>query len=771
MMRCNNEFAPAFIVRISGWPLNVVDEFAAPGLAKQALIAIKSNNKKIWESFENTYQQVLLSQRARLWEVTAKNQKFLVALATANPPLADRVLSVPWDGPRNKRRRKLETTLYRFLSRATARTEPCGLWSGTVLANWGKDTVCTSRKSHYHVTPDLRPFISIIRRLSLNDRYRRVGKWKINPSLQKSGNRNWEYWLRVPAAEAVKCKIESNAGIDRLLSLLKLKGSCTYNEIFDVLQEITNEKSPVLNEVIERCINSGILIGGFDLNWQFSSPREALRDVERRLIGSHQSAWRKTRIELEKTCVQFKKSIEGQDFARILNYQSNTAELIKSLATDLNVPIPDLPNAPIQCDLSSPFNIQIGEKLQNQLQESLKGYLKFQGAYGFGEGIRRSLVSRYLEKKTNGSSFANAPASLGKSIFNEDIVTWQLICSIIGNNRWFDNRIKMWEEMLLNNVNAVVASKVEDTPASPFGCFLAGLSTIGQKQELRTVIHGVFDDLCGGVYSRYAPLWNEDTRTPQDSLYKWFSTQISKISKTCGIDIAELVTPYEINPNVLSRPHFGVPTVSPWCITDKSIDLSGTRVVTDVDTGAPLLSSPLYKQPISVFSFVSANILEGDPIAEILLATSLRLNSIANLRADAVPFKVEINSEYPSPRIIIPGGEIVRNSRTVFDIEKIRYLLHGSSAERYAKWSLIASQKKWPSLVRIQRGRTPPILVPRDSPLALESIFEGARSSKWMAVDEFIDEAWVTDELGNRYVAEFAIPFFRSNHIWSKRAK
>lgn len=56
----------------------------------------------------------------------------------------------------------------------------------------------------------------------------------------------------------------------------------------------------------------------------------------------------------------------------------------------------------------------------------------------------------------------------------------------------------------------------------------------------------------------------------------------------------------------------------------------------------------------------------------------------------------------------------------------------------------------------------------RDSALALEAVLEGARAGAlYMSVEEPTENAWLTDEDGERYVAELVVPYVRRTHGWS----
>ena len=84
------DLAPAAVVRVAAWPVEVLEQFAAPDLAAQAA-SVDAADAAALTAYEEAYQRTLESQRRQLWRVTAGDARFCCALALASPSLASRL--------------------------------------------------------------------------------------------------------------------------------------------------------------------------------------------------------------------------------------------------------------------------------------------------------------------------------------------------------------------------------------------------------------------------------------------------------------------------------------------------------------------------------------------------------------------------------------------------------------------------------------------------------------------------------------------------------
>ena len=177
------ELAPAAVVRVAGFPLAAVAALADPDLAALP----RTGAAAAIAAHDAAYTASIARQRAALWAATAADPAFMRALTLCNPALAAAVPARRPEG-RNKRVRHLETSLYRYLARAVARTEPNGLWSGVALARFAGEDAVSDAPAEFHVAPDLAPFQALFRGLAERPEYRAAALWKLNPTLTRGAD-------------------------------------------------------------------------------------------------------------------------------------------------------------------------------------------------------------------------------------------------------------------------------------------------------------------------------------------------------------------------------------------------------------------------------------------------------------------------------------------------------------------------------------------------------------------------------------------------------
>jgi hypothetical protein len=73
-------------------------------------------------------------------------------------------------------------------------------------------------------------------------------------------------------------------------------------------------------------------------------------------------------------------------------------------------------------------------------------------------------------------------------------------------------------------------------------------------------------------------------------------------------------------------------------------------------------------------------------------------------------------------------------------------------------------------LLTVRRDSGSPLVVPRDSPLALEAALAGDRErTKLLVVEELDPEPWLVGPDGRHYTSEIAIPYERARHLLDAR--
>lgn len=131
---CIEEIAPQIVVRAALFPLCKV-----LGLRDKDLAALAADvGTRSTQAFEQAYLESVETQRRALFEATIDDPRFSRALSLTNDALSRHLTTRHLrSAPRDKRARRLDATLYRYLARAVWRTQPCDLWAGVTVADWG----------------------------------------------------------------------------------------------------------------------------------------------------------------------------------------------------------------------------------------------------------------------------------------------------------------------------------------------------------------------------------------------------------------------------------------------------------------------------------------------------------------------------------------------------------------------------------------------------------------------------------------------------------
>jgi hypothetical protein len=240
---------------------------------------------------------------------------------------------------------------------------------------------------------------------------------------------------------------------------------------------------------------------------------------------------------------------------------------------------------------------------------------------------------------------------------------------------------------------------------------------------------------------------------------RWLCAQYERVAAVTGVDQAALGFAHAC-PNVQASPRFVPHLVDVWATDGEAVDLRGARVERDVRTGAPVCIVPGRARPLAIHSFTAAQ-PPDDPCQYLLLVSSMRTPPQIP-RGDRLGFRAEVESRRHSPRVRLPGGAVVRTRRSVLVGDDLRGLVGAApGAARFAVWQRLARERGWPELVLVHRDGEPPLLVPRDAPLAVEAMSEGAGGVTCITVEEFIDDAWISTVCGERHVAELALSVVR----------
>ncbi|MEH2073454.1 MAG: lantibiotic dehydratase [Nostoc sp.] len=752
------ELAPVGILRAAAWPIESIQSFGNQELASLALAASRTKDAHTWKEYTTAYQQVHEDERDRLWQMTAADSWFMKALLLSNPSLVTEIQrGLPQrQGKRTKKIRHLETALYRYLARAAGRTTPYGLWAGVSLVEFAKTARHDPAGGKYSFTPDLRPFQTILRSLAQRSIYRENATWRLNPTLRRQADGSWLFWGRTPQGLVEQREIEFQEVVDILLAELTKLDLGTLDELAKTVAVSPHwNHAAEIQDILNIFIDGGVLLGGLDLPHRFESPWEALTVVADKLIESDRFLWNSSIQKLHCLCDPLAAKLEVMSLDALADSLQQAKTFIQELAQALDVSLVQLSEPVLHCDLGLPFRIAIDEVQQNVLLQTLADYERC-----------------WINDASPASAMRMAFRERLKQEFATGIALGDLKSTLVSEMRAAHShpevvaRLEAWERSLLQNKEVVVLESSSNSPKSalstaPFGCLFAGVF-----ESFQLVVHGISDDPVP-IFARFQDLFNGN-----NLLYSWFQQRLDCLASQHQIQVAELQSPFEPNPNVLARPNFNILPIELWGANKDSLSLVDAEIFLDPKTQLPFLklrsASP---NPVAVFWFSMAAVNARDPISEQLLWTTFQDNPMAIFRAATVPMQIELTTPRFTPRVQLPKEAIVRPRRTVLSGQVLAELTQLTGIERFARWQQLAAEYDWPMLLNLQIQDKPSLLLHRDSPLALESFFKKdlQKHTRWLIVEELVNQPWLVDSKGQHYMAELALPFARSEHGWSSR--
>lgn len=747
------ELAPAAVARVAAFPLDRVARLGDPeisGMAQGTCLEDQASRGR----YEAAYAAAIERQRAALWSATAGDPAFRRALALSNPALLRALPAAP--GPRNKRQRHLETSLYRYLARAVARAEPNGLWAGVALCRLGDRERALPAAPGYFVAPDLAPLQALVRALAERPEYREGARYKLNPTLQR-GLDGWRFWApRGPGLVARRLK--STPAIDAAVAALEERGRFTPGEAALTIAARARLAAGNGRALVDLLISGGAVVGGLRFPGRFECPWEALHRCAAPLEPAHAAAWARATAELRALAAGLEQGLQDMSAEAVADAQDAARAALAGLCEALEVGEVALPRAPLRCDLRAPWTLEFGPERRAALAAAASALSRFQSSEGMGGALSPALVRRWLPGQVASLAGFTPPRTLEDRAGAP--LCWEDIAEALDPGGELSTRVAGWARRLAGDAEISAAGTAE-APGAPLGSLLFTLG--GEAVGGALVLRGIVRDATP-AFSRCA--WLLEPAGAR-ALTTWLQGQFTTLAAEAGVDQAELLVAGD-NPNVLARPPLLAAAIDLWGTEPGTLDVRGASVVVDPGSGCPFVYVPGRSRPLAVHSLTAAAVPPGDHAQHLLLLSSLRTPPQIP-RGDRLAFRGELAGGQHSPRVRLPCGAVVRTRRTALAGAVVGALTGARGALRFALWQRIAAERGWPALVTVRRGDDPPLLVPRDSPLAVEALFEGAAGCTHLYVEEFIDAAWIPNSAGERHVAELALPFVRRRHAWSRR--
>lgn len=779
------DLAPAAVVRVAGWPLETLERLAAPHIAEQAA-SVDAADEVSLVAYEEAYRQAMDDQRRYLWRVTAGDPRFRCALALSSPSLVSRLKDGTPPARRDKRTRHLEKSLYRYLARAVSRIEPYGLWIGVTLAEFcpSKFTQVSPRAPRTYVAPELGLFRDLLRALGQREPYRSRGPYRLNPTLQVVDEQHWCYARRETDGRLCWCDLPPSPAWKVLHGELASFPPASLPELRRRLAELLPAK--VAGPLLDFALEVGLLVGGLQLPAQFESPWGALEQAEASLEGPEGRVWSDARGSIERTCEQLERYIDAllsEVDAPESEHRAATAaepvfqadaavrKAIEALARALSLPCPAMPHSVLRCDLAASFRIQLGQGDRQRLISLLEDWAHLEKQYGATERYELRM-RRVLQARGESRGLMAVPTDHWSNRTDtpieapaRDVLSFKgAHCGFLTHpfetDQIMDGRLDDTSEVVIP-VHA--GAGVEVGP--PLGALVLRPGRDGLRHPW---IRGL-SNAATATHARHA----YHLRHIGDPLLPWFRATFRDIEQTCGIRIVGLVYDYPGSPNVLARPHYTNSFLDPWGTTPGALPCEGARLVQGPHPAAALLQLGQRQMVAHVFTAMAAP--PTDVVVERLMATSFNWGTNPPQQDHSIPEHEAKGAGHQSRRRRLPNGAVVEPRRMLLPAQDVEALIGTVGAQRFRLWQRLARSYRWPALVRISLGSAPALLIPTDSPLALEIAFEGVRALQTdeqsvtvgtrVIVEEMAEGPWLEGAHG-RHIAELVLPVRRTRHLW-----
>ncbi|MFZ6180293.1 lantibiotic dehydratase [Nannocystis pusilla] len=798
------DLAPAAVVRVAAFPLSRVQVLAEPELAARARVA-DSKDMSAWTCYCEAYAAAIERTRARLWASTADDPAFMRALTLGNPELAASAASTV-RAPRSKRVRHRETSLYRHLARAVARPEPNGMWAGVALARVGEGegVRCRPAAPRCAFAPDLAPFVAMFAALAARPESRARARYKLNPTVRVDAD---GASFRRPADAGLRRVAPAPALMRAIAALRAAAPTFTREEAAGVLAA-AGFPAPGRAGVVELLIAEGVLVGGLRFPTRFTSPWDALEQAAGALSPADAALWRAAAHDLRAQCEALGESAQRMAPAALAAALAAAGARVGALAEALGLGAIAQPRVALRCDTTAPLEIALGRDVAATIAATAAELTGFTARLGMGGALGPALVDRWLGAAGRDLAGFEPPALLRDQV---TLATWEGLGEELGPE--LAARAAAWAERLTASQAAELTTPAQPAGGgdTPLGCLLftigraeaargepgaavivadaRGEATIDAANDApiepgasestlpagdgavvpgepratieapridgaRLVLRGLVRDATP-AFARCAGLLEPEG----GPVTRWLCEQYARVADVTGVDQAALGFVHAC-PNVQASPRFVPHWVDLWAADGEAVDLRGARVERDARTGAPVCRVPGRGRALAIHSFTAAQ-PPDDPGQYLLLVSSMRTPPQIP-RGDRLGFRVEAEAPRHSPRVRLPAGAVVRTRRSVLVGDTLKSFVDAAPGPaRFAAWQRLAAARGWPELVLVHRDAEPPLLVPRDAPLAVEAMSEGAGGTACITVEEFIDDAWICTAAGERHVAELALSVVR----------
>jgi hypothetical protein len=735
--------APVAVLRAAAWPMSAIQAFAAP--APEALNAAAEAGGETWR---RCHHDLVERERAALFQRTCRDERFLKALALSSPRLALSARRATPSPNRNKRVRHLETALFRYLMRAAGRCSPFGAWAGVAPVRWAAEAEARAARPGYRFSPDLRPFQACLRALAAHPRYLAQPIFHVNKTLARIDDSRFSF---------------HHTGADGRWHVRRLTIDPTWHALLRGLPgdgrfalataaaQATGAgeapRGPLLR--LLAMVKVGVVCCCLDLPKAFATVWDALEHPIGALLPDHAAAWQRSVAALREICERLDASFETWALDAVIDDLEAASQACQSLTAALQLPEIAIPSPCLRADLRLPLDLTLDTATLASLATVVEAKDATQEAWGMSAAIQRALAASPRQPLGDGAVAA--------------LETWESLCARLDVAGAVADVIDRWRRVLVRGATSTelpagaparrALSRVPPVGCAIFDGWPARASTPGAA---RISLVGILDHV-GPILGRLWPHLLHDGGG--EHLPAWLARTVARHASEAGFVPVELVGSLPQNPNVLARPELGFERLDPLGC---DVAAGGPVEVERLPDGTPFVRLA-DQRPAIAFSFTPAALPAlGDYLARLLL-TSFQDGATYLRRARSLSFAFELDGR--SSPAVTSAGATIRRRRWLLTVEQLAPVIAGAGAERFLRWHQLARSCAWPALLLVTRDLDPPLVMPRDSALAVEALFIAATPATSIVVEEA--PAACLEAGGERFFGELCVPFERESHAWS----
>jgi hypothetical protein len=761
---------------------------ADPGLAR--LLAEEDAHRRALRESEEAFGRLHdaeMERQRRALRLVAGTSRFLKALLIANPPVAERWMAAdPELATASARIRRLEATVFHYLTRAVGRPTPHGAWAGVVPVSPtapdddnddGPGLTVRPAARRYSVAVDLLPFALMLRALTRQLRYRQGYPLRLNPTVHRSGD-GWRYeredggvtnWVTLPEQSFVATVIDYYAD-----GRAKPAGP-----LLDVLGQVSGGSTRLrvaLERLVDSLIDRDVLRSDLALPPTASSVWTALDAVTGRLVESDRSHWCSVIDRLQTLCAKLAQEFDVLDTSTVDQLRRAIEAEVQSLWEATGLP-GTAPGPVVRLDLRLPFAVSWSAKMVAAAGRTVRALLDFHAADGGAELFRLQTLEPVLRAGAASEQVPLLPlladdglgwaVAIAPQIGPDDPDppdapdTRETIFSRVSADhplrRQAVAQCRAWEERLepVYGARMHVLPNIPAKPVPPPGPGGAVLLRLAADGDLWV---GPGRPEPAMFATRFASLLDEDRDDGETPIIAALR-ECAAAAARCGVTPIEIVGWNPLNPNTAIRPALNETTLDPHGAPSPS--LHGLSIVVDAVTLRPWLRDSQMLGPLLPVYSSAAAIGWHDRCNRLLL--TLALGHGWEFLAHGFPaLRAERTRWRHLPRLVLPGGSVLTAERWTIDSETLRRLTDLRGAARFRAWRREVDRLGLPELVHVRCGpAVPELLVPTDSPLAVQCLFDTVLArAPWIQIAELpgSPDRWpIQDTAGNHYLAELAV--------------